>query len=205
MLANGKIDDGIYTIYPRGIEAFEVYCDMSNGGWTVIQRRVDSSVSFDRNYTEYVNGFGDLPGNMWLGLDKIHAITYAGVELKVTMESFNEGDSAYADYKLFSVDDAESGYVMTVSGYSGTAGNSLAHHNGRKFSSKDLDQDDHASYNCAAAHGAFWHGNCHHANPNGKYLAGHHKSLGDGVNWYHFKGYKYSLKTIEFKVRAKLA
>ena len=33
----------------------------------VIQRRIDDSVDFDRNWTEYQRGFGQLDGNFWLG------------------------------------------------------------------------------------------------------------------------------------------
>ena len=49
--------------------------------------------------------------------------------------------------------------------------------------------------------GAWWYNQCHYSNLNGQYLAGHHDSNADGVNWYNFKGYKYSLKTSEMKVR----
>lgn len=41
---------------------FEVFCDMESfgGGWTVIQQRLNGSVSFNRTWTEYKNGFGNL-------------------------------------------------------------------------------------------------------------------------------------------------
>lgn len=55
---------------------FEVYCEQKlyAGGWVVIQNRFNGSVDFYRNWTEYKNGFGDLNGEFWLGLDKIHAV-----------------------------------------------------------------------------------------------------------------------------------
>ena len=39
----------------------------SESGWTVIQRRVDDSVDFYRGWTSYVNGFGELANNYWIG------------------------------------------------------------------------------------------------------------------------------------------
>lgn len=36
----------------------DVFCDMKNGGWTIIQRRMDGNVDFFRNWLDYKNGFG---------------------------------------------------------------------------------------------------------------------------------------------------
>ena len=51
--------------------------------------------------------------------------------------------------------------------------------------------------------GAWWYSACHNSNLNGMYLEGPHDSFGTGVNWFHFRGYKYSLKFAEMKVRVK--
>ncbi|TNN74855.1 Angiopoietin-related protein 7 [Liparis tanakae] len=60
---NGARRSGLYTVVPltAGVPV-EVYCDMDTegGGWTVIQRRADGSLSFDRNWMDYGDGFGDL-------------------------------------------------------------------------------------------------------------------------------------------------
>ena len=197
----GFITDGVYAINPDDTTPFDAYCDKSNGGWAVFQRRVDDSVDFYRGWADYVAGFGDLTGNFWTGLDRIHAMTSGSTtELYVSMESF-EGETAWAQYSSFSVGDAASGYLMTVSGYTGTAGDAMAQHNNAKFTTFDHDQDIYAN-NCASVYkGAWWYSACHHSNPNGQYLNGEHSSFADGINWLQFKGFYYSLKTIEFKAR----
>lgn len=36
--------------------------DFRGGGWTVIQKRTDGIVQFQRTWSEYLDGFGDLNG-----------------------------------------------------------------------------------------------------------------------------------------------
>ena len=84
---------------------------------------------------------------------------------------------------------------------SGTAGDSLSDHRGYPFSTKDRDNDIWSG-NCAVSNkGAWWYLNCHSSNLNGLYHHGAHTRGGDGVNWYHWKGYKYSAKRAEMKIR----
>ncbi|CAG2247512.1 unnamed protein product [Mytilus edulis] len=60
----------VYSIYPDTSEV-KVYCDMNTDGgrWTIIQRRLDGSVNFQRNWKDYENGFGNIDGEYWLGDD----------------------------------------------------------------------------------------------------------------------------------------
>ena len=175
--------------------------ETDGGGWTVFQRRMDGSVNFYHNWTYYQLGFGNLSGEFWLGLDKIHRLTSNATELRVDMRDF-EGNSAYAQYTSFSVGDSSSKYILSVSGYNGTAGNSLASHNGCRFTTRDQDNDKISRGNCARwFKGAWWYYNCHASNLNGLYHGGSHLSYADGVNWDSWRGQYYSLKFSEMKLR----
>jgi len=202
LLHIGYTTDGVYQLHTSDTGSFDAYCDMTNGGWTVFQRRVDATVDFYRGWNEYVAGFGDLTGNLWAGLDHLHVMTSSyATELHVYMDTF-ENEVAEAMYSSFSVGDAASGFLLSVAGYSGTAGDSLSSHNGQKFSTYENDQDSAATVNCAQRYkGAWWYASCHASNLNAQYLAGAHSSFADGVNWYNFKGHFYSLRTVIMKLR----
>ena len=50
------------------MEPFTVWCEFNmEKGWTVIQKRYDGSVPFNRNWEDYKNGFGSTGGEHWLG------------------------------------------------------------------------------------------------------------------------------------------
>ena len=117
----GSRSDGIYTIAPDNHGSFQVRCDMTTDGrgWTVFQRRFDGSQDFYLNWTDYQEGFGDLNGEFWLGLDKIHRLSMSGQDvLRIDMEDFDDG-TRYAKYSSFAVASEAEKYQLTVSDYSG--------------------------------------------------------------------------------------
>uniref|UniRef100_A0A9L0IA83 Tenascin n=1 Tax=Equus asinus TaxID=9793 RepID=A0A9L0IA83_EQUAS len=200
-MLNGDTTSGLYTIYLNGDKAqpLEVFCDMTSdgGGWIVFLRRKNGREDFYRNWKAYATGFGDRREEFWLGLDNLNKITSQGqYELRVDLR--DHGKSAYAVYDRFSVGDAKTRYKLKVEGYSGTAGDSMAYHNGRSFSTYDKDTDS-AITNCALSYkGAFWYKNCHRVNLMGRYGDNNHSQ---GVNWFHWKGHEYSIQFAEMKLR----
>ncbi|KAL9985617.1 hypothetical protein ACROYT_G008039 [Oculina patagonica] len=200
---SGQRISGVYTIDPDGSGAFDVFCDQTTagGGWTVFQKRLDGSVNFYRGWADYKRGFGNLNGEFWLGLDKIHRLTKATKnKIRVDLED-TASKTAYAEYNMFAVASEKTKYKLSLGSYSGTAGDSLSSHRGHPFSTKDRD-NDRAGSNCAVQYkGAWWYRGCHDSNLNGLYHGGKHSSFADGVNWSHWKGYRYSAKRTEMKIR----
>ncbi|XP_052500619.1 tenascin isoform X5 [Budorcas taxicolor] len=200
-MLNGDTTSGVYTIYLNNdkTQKQEVFCDMTSdgGGWIVFLRRKNGREDFYRNWKAYAAGFGDLKEEFWLGLDTLSKITAQGLyELRVDLR--DHGQSAYAVYDKFSVGDARTRYRLKVEGYSGTAGDSMAYHNGRSFSTFDKDTDS-AITNCALSYkGAFWYKNCHRVNLMGRYGDNSHSQ---GVNWFHWKGHEHSIQFAEMKLR----
>ena len=164
-------------------------------GWLIIQRRMDGSVDFYRGWSDYRQGFGDPSGEFWIGLETIHSLTQSRTyKLRIDLEDF-EGNTAYAEYSTFAISDVAHGYTLSIGTYNGTAGDSLTYHNHRPFLTKDHRGTGRSAKCPAERKGAWWYFDCAYSNLNGQYLRGAHTSYADGVNWYHWKGFYYSLKT----------
>ena len=83
----------------------------------------------------------------------------------------------------------------------GTAGDSLSLHRDMVFTTRDQDNDIYNG-NCATDFkGAWWYEKCHSSNLNGCYRKGNHSSYADGVNWRDWRGYYYSVKRTEMKIK----
>ena len=85
----------------------------------MFQKRLDGSVDFYRGWNDYKNGFGDLNGEFWLGLDKINRLTKSNRNrLRVELEDI-EGNTAYAEYDMFAVSSEKTKYQLSLGSYSG--------------------------------------------------------------------------------------
>ena len=119
---SGKRISGVYKIDPDGLGGFEVFCDhnTTGGGWTVFQKRGDGSVDFYRGWADYKRGFGNLNGEFWLGLDKIHRLTVSSRnKLRVDLGDV-QGNTPFAEYSSFVVASERANYQMSLGSYSGT-------------------------------------------------------------------------------------
>ena len=183
----------------------DVFCntETADGGWTVIQRRVDGSVDFNRPWSDYEKGFGDLNGEFWYGLRNINCLTQSGQwELRVDFE-FKNKTRSYLHYNEFKVGSATDEYPLTISGFTGiTPTDPFANggHNGQKFSTYDNDNDQSSSYNCALqvikvkGNGGWWYSSCWHINLNFNYNPVQYGSM-------YLAGTHYNPRWIEMKAR----
>ncbi|XP_077974134.1 ryncolin-1-like [Styela clava] len=187
------------TLYGE-IASVNCIFDESNA-WTIIQRRMDGSVDFNRGWEDYKNGFGNPDGELWLGLNKLHKMT-SGKSYSLRIDLLNwEGERRYAAYSTFRIGDEDSNYRLTVSGYSGNANDGMSYHNAKPFTTLDRDNDERDSSNCAVEfHGAWWYSSCYHANLNGKYYKSSSGPGNNGVSWSLWGGSSYSLKYVEMKI-----
>ena len=132
----------------------EGYCDAATdgGGWLVVQRRQDGSVDFNRGWVEYEEGFGSLTGELWYGLRPLHCLTSQG-QWKLRMDfTFINGTKSYLSYNSFSVGPPNTQYQLSISGFTGvTSTDPFSMHplSGKKFTTKDRDNDDKSGSNCA--------------------------------------------------------
>ncbi|XP_066490534.1 fibroleukin [Tiliqua scincoides] len=219
--AIGKRHNGIYRITPDvRNDSFDAYCEMESmgGGWTVIQMRQDGSTNFNRTWNEYKNGFGNLSREFWLGNDKIHLLSKSkDMQLRIELEDFN-GVREYAKYEHFYVANELLKYRLSVSSYSGTAGDALHfnkfyNHDQKFFTTPDRDNDRYPSGNCGAYYSSgWWFDACLAANLNGKYYNKKYKGVRNGIFWGTWpgisedipNGYRQPFKKVKMMIRPKV-
>ncbi|XP_062555109.1 angiopoietin-4-like [Armigeres subalbatus] len=125
------------------------------GDWLMVLQRLDGTETFNRNWTDYRNGFGTPGREFWLGLERLHQLTKnSPYEVLMEMEDF-AGNYGYARYSKFSVgSELEQYSVKELGTHSGTASNSFATHKGRTFSTAETG----TSKDCAKTYtGGWWY------------------------------------------------
>nr|XP_031530848.1 angiopoietin-4 [Vicugna pacos] len=202
----GANASGIYTIHVANMtEPRKVFCDMeaNGGGWTLIQRRENGSVNFQRNWKDYKQGFGNPAGEHWLGNEVVHQLTNkAAYSLRVELQDW-DGNEAYAQYEHFQLGSEGQLYRLSLSGYSGSAGRqSSLVLQGTNFSTRDADNDNCLCKCAQMLSGGWWFDACGLSNLNGIYYpARHHVRKLNGIRWHYFQGPSYSLRATRMMVR----
>ncbi|XP_053328027.1 microfibril-associated glycoprotein 4-like [Spea bombifrons] len=205
--------DGEYLIYLQGPRhPLPVYCDMTTNGtaWTVLQKRFNGSMDFNRDWKNYLNGFGNADGEYWLGLQNVYRLAMLGdYELRVELEDF-EGRRVSAQYSDFSLsrhalNPDSDGYRLHVAGFTDEgAGDALTFHVGQSFSTYDRDRDGDIQ-NCAEYWGGgFWYhgGGCSHAALNARYLSPR-AAVAPSFSWNTWIDFPQSLKGSQMKMRRR--
>ncbi|XP_066923489.1 fibrinogen-like protein A [Clytia hemisphaerica] len=203
----GERINGLYRInHDTDGNDVSVYCDQTTdgGGWTVIQRRVDGTTNFFRNWQTYKQGFGQLHYEHWLGNDNIHLLTRprdSYSEIRFDLQRKDYGRRQYAKYSLFRIDNELNAYKLHISGFSGNIGqDKMNYHNGMKWSTRDRDNDLRPAHDCAYdQRGAWWYNGCETSNLNGIYDSfNKEKNPDEAFGWNPFR-----LEFSEMKVRRK--
>uniref|UniRef100_A0A914WEC2 Fibrinogen C-terminal domain-containing protein n=1 Tax=Plectus sambesii TaxID=2011161 RepID=A0A914WEC2_9BILA len=201
-------------IHPPESDSFDVLCDMTTdgGGWTVIQKRTDASLTFwNKKWEEYKTGFSNgMQRNQWLGLEKIHLLSTKNEAVILRIEL--QGDRCNIEQNVgcsgkpegywfgeweFKVGDEASNYRLEVA--TATTGNLTSHDSNDSFSSLnneqmfttiDRDNDKRPGENCAIMNffGGWWHNECSAAALNGKYQVSDKPIglFGFKWGWYHY-------------------
>ncbi|XP_062120875.1 angiopoietin-related protein 7 [Drosophila sulfurigaster albostrigata] len=197
---------GIFKIKVNALEPFSVLCDakIAGPGWIVVLKRFDGSINFFRNWKQYQQGFGDLSSEFFIGLEKLHAITYAkNHELYVHLEDF-EGNTRFARYDQFVIGNENSYYKLEMLGkYTGDAGDALRYNQNMRFYTFDKDIESQCAQNRT---NAGWFDYCtQNQNLFGIYLEGYVKKIFKykGIRWDDWHGEDYSLKSVQMMIRPK--
>lgn len=162
--------NGFFLIAPQGQQhPIMARCE---GEWTVVQKRFDGTVDFNRSWDEYSYGFGSPTTEFWIGNEKLHHLTQDNcTKLRIEMQDIYD-NFWYAEYGYFKVESRESGYRLIISDYTGNASDALDYQNHMEFSAVDIDRDI-SNTNCAGNYeGGWWFSHCQHANLNGRYNLG---------------------------------
>ncbi|XP_038216190.1 angiopoietin-2 [Zerene cesonia] len=214
LLNAGMRDSGVYYLQIRGTTYWflKVFCEqaVADGGWTVIHRRDDFGTpaeNFNRDWSDYKNGFGDPSKEFWLGNENIYMLTNNDdYMLRVELEDF-DGNKRYAQYSHFKIYSEAEYYKLEIDGYEGNAGDSLNDpwygSNNSPFSTYNRD-NDRSSLNCASMlKGGWWWKSCGRG-LNGLYLHDPQDlTARQGIVWFRWRGWDYTLKRASMMIKPK--
>ncbi|XP_004644933.1 angiopoietin-related protein 4 isoform X1 [Octodon degus] len=202
LFEEGERQSGLFQIQPQGSPPFLVTCQMaSDGGWTVIQRRLNGSVDFNQPWEAYKAGFGDPQGEFWLGLEKMHRL--AGdrdSRLAVQLRDWEGNTESLRFPARLGGEDTDYSLQLAapVATELGAAASSTPSGLSLPFSTWDQDHDLRGDLNCAKSlSGGWWFGTCGHSNLNGQYFHSvprQRRQRKKGIFWRTWRGRYYPLR-----------
>ncbi|XP_070181212.1 angiopoietin-related protein 1-like [Littorina saxatilis] len=166
----GSGDQAVLWAQPRSMEQpVQVRCQENAN--TIIQRRVSPSIDFNRTWQEYVDGFGDVGQDFWMGLRNLYLFTNARQYDLVFYFTLNNGTYFFSIYKDFRITENIT-YTASLGAYvenPSLNGRPLQNMSGKPFSTYDNDNDNAVGSNCGERFGGgWWFDACSELNANGR-------------------------------------
>ena len=139
---------------------------MEDGLITIQRNWINSQLSFNKNWREYGEGFGDLNKNFWTGIELMHTLTQKGQwEVRVDYQKIDDETWSHLHYNQFIAGSASEEYPLTVGGFTEVGTDQFTSHNGMKLSTPYNDKCN--SDNCADEYeSGWWYFNCYYININ---------------------------------------
>lgn len=82
-------------------------------------------MSFNRNWTEFENGFGDIAHAFWWGNQHLYEFTQDEAMVMRIDLTDADGDTLFAEYGNFSLTNSSDYYRLLLGGYRGSVGKLL--------------------------------------------------------------------------------
>jgi ficolin len=167
--------------------------------WVLVQKRGPNGFYkdyFKKTMEEYKKGFGEKTWDYWVGLENLASMTAEGTwEMKILLVPYG-GENFTATYHRFKVGEGPR-YELFIAHYDNAKSNFgqdvFETHNGRAFSTMDIDQDSYDGTDCSntlGGGGGWWFNDCYHININGQDTGsntvetnGMRAYVGEGKTW----------------------
>ncbi|BFZ22436.1 hypothetical protein BsWGS_25475 [Bradybaena similaris] len=201
--ANLPVGQNTIIIQPDdGLGTFAVLCEVVTPQevWTVFQKRFDGSVSFYRGFNEYKNGFGNVNGEFWLGLDNIRRLLLQNKDnnrLKIDLREQSTGVTYNKTYPVFTIGPGDN-YILSLSGVYNDSRWGISTSVGQMFSTYDHGLSALADFSNRAA-GWWFDVNGGYVNINGIWGS---NVTSRSMFWYEFRmSFYYPMDRTEMKFR----
>ncbi len=187
------------------------------GGWTVLQRRINGSVSFNRTWADYKRALVTLKASSGLAMIKSTCSPNQGHDPAHWAWRF-EGTRGYAKYEQFYVSNEFLNYRLSLSGYSGLlemlcslANTSTMIRSSSLHRTRTTTCTLQGTVERTTDRG-WWFDACMSANLNGKFYKTKYKGKRDGIFWgtwhnltseYYLTNYRQTFKNVKMMIRPK--